>query len=128
MILLNGKDHGKEQGIAGEQYFFPFLFAFKLVGPYSKPNLSVLLHNREMVMPLQQRFINKLFYGWWYCTLVRKKKKAFSIYHFQYFIIYKTYSFLYALTSVKLEPKLELMKYCSLIGCIFVLYEWEIKQ
>ena len=88
----------------------------------------MLLHDREMVMPLQQGFINNLSYGWWYCTLVRKKKKAFSIYHFQYFIIYKLYSFLYALTSVKLEPKLELMKYCSLIGCIFVLYEWEIKQ
>lgn len=55
-------------------------------------------------------------------------KKAFNIYHFQYFINYKLYSFLYAFTSVKLEPKLELMKYCSLIGCIFVLYELEIKQ
>lgn len=55
-------------------------------------------------------------------------KKAFNIYHFRYFINYKLYSFLYALTSVKLEPKLELMKYCSLIGCIFVLYELEIKQ
>ena len=51
-------------------------------------------------------------------------KKHLVSYHFQYFISYKMYSFLYTLTSLKLGPKLELMTYCSLIGCIFVLYEW----
>lgn len=55
--------------------------------------------------------------------LETNKQKAFSIHHLQYFINYKMSSFLYTSTSLKLGPKLQLMAYCSLIGCIFVLYE-----